>query len=279
MKLPEYIENAVDIKYEPKANRMSVSRLIGPPLIRTLEIRHWDELEKDAESKLWALDGIGFDSIMKQYSRWGLTNIKLEVPFPLFKLTVVAKPDYYNVLTHILADLKRTSIWSVKDALKNCKHDWVKQLNIYDRLLYHVVPQLPVKKLEVHAFARDWRPIEKLRYNDYPKKVEIIEVPRWSKEEQMDYIDAQLHDHVDNPERECSDEEKWRKLDKYAVMKKGRKSALKVEDSLPNAYTWCKGKGHVDGEKGISIVKRPGDCIRCSGYCDVSSFCPFMKGK
>jgi hypothetical protein len=276
MKLPEYIENAVNRnEYQPRADRMSVTRLIGPPLIRTLEIEHWDKIEEDAESKLWALDGIGFDHIMKQYSRWGLTNIKLEVPLKGF--TVVAKLDYYNVLTHVLADLKRTSIWSVKDALKNCKHDWLKQVNVYDRLFYHVAPQLPVDRLEIHAFARDWRPVEKLRYDDYPKKMEVIEVPRWSREEQMDYIDAQLQDHIKNPKRECTDEEKWRKSDQYAAMKVGRKSALKVEDSEQELLTWCKSKGHVIGEKGISVVKRPGSCVRCVNYCALKPFCPHMK--
>lgn len=275
MKLPEYIENAVKNDYQPRTDRMSVTRLIGPPLIRTLEIEHWDKIEENAEDKLWALDGIGFDHIMKKYSRWALTNIKLEVLLKGF--TVVAKLDYYNVLTYVLADLKRTSVWSVQDALKNCKHDWIKQVNVYDRLLYHVVPQLPVEKLRIHAFARDWRPIEKLRYNNYPKKVEIIEVPRWSKEEQMDYVDAQLQDHIQNPKRECTDEEKWTKPTTFAVMKVGRKSALKVEDSLPNVHTWCKNKGHINGEKGISIVERPGSCVRCEGYCACQPFCPYTK--
>jgi len=280
MKLPEYIENAVNRnEYQPRADRMSVTRLIGPPLIRTLELEPWDKIEEDAESKLWALDGIGFDHTMKQYSRWALTNIKLEVPLKGF--TVVAKLDYYNVLAHILADLKRTSIWSVKDALKKVKHDWTNQVNVYDRLLYHVVPQLPVDKLEIHAFARDWRPIEKLRYNDYPKKVEIIEEPRWSREEQMDYIDAQLQDHIKNPRRECSDEEKWKKEDSYAVMKKERKSALRVLDSEKEAYNWmCSNTKQGDYTKNIiSIVKRPGSCVRCEGYCNVKEFCSFMKGK
>lgn len=272
MKYPEYLEKAVfSGKYEPRPERMSVTRLIGPPLIRTLEFLHYDEIEETVEDKLWALDGIGFDHIMKQYSQWGLTNIKLEVPFPLAKMCVVAKLDYYNVLEFVLADLKRTSVWSVKDALKHGKDEWIKQLNTYDRLLYQVVPQLIVDKLEIHAYARDWRPVEKLRYNDYPKKVEIIDIPKWSRSQQMDYIDAQLQDHIQHPERECTPEEKWQKPDTWAVMKKGRKSALRVLDTEKEAVDYKATKS------GDTIVKRPGGCIRCESYCSVSKFCKYAK--
>lgn len=278
MQYPEYLKNAVNKdKYEPRADRMSVTRLIGPPLIRTLELLHWDDIEEEVESKLWALDGIGFDYVMKRFSRWGLTNIKLEVPFPSAKMTVVAKLDYYGVLDFLLADLKRTSVWSVKDALKNCKHEWVRQINVYDRLLYQEVPQLKVDRLEIHAFARDWRPLENLRYNDYPGKVEIIQAPRWSRDEQMDYIDAQLQDHIKNSERECTPEEKWMKPDQYAVYKGKNKTASRVLDTEADARQWILEKGNL---KDMRIEKRPGECVRCNSYCQVAPYCKyFKKGK
>lgn len=274
-KYPEYLIRAVmGDKYEPRPDRMSVTRLIGPPLIRTLEMLHYDDIVEQVEDKLYALDGIGFDYVMKKHSQWGLTNIKLEVPFPTHKLTVVAKLDYYDVLNHILADLKRTSVWSVKDALAHGKPDWNNQLNVYDRLLYQVAPQLEVHGLQIHAYARDWRPVEKLRYNDYPAKMEVIEIPRWTRTEQMDYIDTCLQDHIQHPERECSPVEKWQKPDTFAVMKEGRKSALRVLDTEQAAFDWqaCQKKGD-----NTSIVKRPGGCIRCENYCAVSSFCPYWN--
>lgn len=279
MNYPEYLIRAVSgDRYEPRPDRMSVTRLIGPPLIRTLEMLHYDDIEEQVEDKLWALDGIGFDHVMKKHSQFGLTNIKLEVPFPTHKLTVVAKLDYYDVLNHILADIKRTSVWSVKDAMTNNEGDkffsWTNQLNVYDRLLYQVVPQLIVGKLEIHAYVRDWRPIEKLRYNDYPDKMEIIDIPKWSRTQQMDFIDAQMQDHIQHPERECTPKEKWQKLDTFAVMKKGRKSALRVLDTEQAAYDWqgCQKKGD-----NTSVVKRPGENVRCQKYCAVSSFCKYAK--
>lgn len=273
---PEYLVRAVSgDRYEPRADRMSVTRLIGPPLIRTLEMLHYDDIEEDVESKLWALDGIGFDHVMKKYSQWGLTNIKLEVPFPIHKLMVVAKLDYYDVLNHILADIKRTSVWSIQDAMKNSKPDWINQLNVYDRLLYQAVPQLNVDNLQIHAYARDWRPVEKLRYNDYPKKMEIIDIPRWSKTEQMDYIDCQLQDHIQHPERECTPVEKWQKPDTWAVKGAGNKTAKggKVCDSKEEADAFINSKPNKRWE----IEFRPGSCIRCDKYCAVSQFCKYSK--
>lgn len=271
-KYPEYLVKAVSgDRYEPRPERMSVTRLIGPPMQRTLEMLHYDDIVEQVEDKLWALDGIGFDHIMKKHSQWGLTNIKLEVPFPTHKLTVVAKLDYYDVLNHILADLKRTSVWSIKDALAHGKPDWNNQLNVYDRLLYQIAPQLEVHGLQIHAYARDWRPVEKLRYNDYPDKMEVIEIPRWTREQQMDYIDTQLQEHIQHPERECTPEEKWQKKDTYAVMKKNRKSAMRVLDSEKEANDWKAAKG------GDEVVKRPGGCIRCESYCNVSEFCKYSK--
>jgi len=275
-KYPEYLVKAVSgDRYEPRPDRMSVTRLIGPPLIRTLEMLHYDDIVEEVEDKLWALDGIGFDYAMKKFSQWGLTNIKLEVPFPIHKLTVVAKLDYYNVLDHILADLKRTSVWSVQNSLKKGNPDWENQLNVYDRLLYQVAPQLQVNKLEIHAYARDWRPIEKIRYNDYLSKLEIIDIPKWSKEKQMDYIDAQLQDHIQHPERECTPGEKWQKPDQWAVKGAGNKTAKggKVCDSKEEADAFISSK---PGKK-WEIDFRPGECVRCKTYCNVSEFCKYSK--
>jgi len=189
--IPEYLEHALQTRHAPVENRMSVTRLIGPPLINTLEAKHWQEITETVDDKLWALDGIGFDAIMKEYSRWGLTNIKLEILFG--DITVVGRPDYYNVLTYILADLKRTSVYTIKSALRKAKKDWVHQLNIYDYLLKRAAPNLRIDGLEVHAFARDWRPMEALKEGPrYPRRSEIIPIPRWSTKDQMDYIDSQL---------------------------------------------------------------------------------------
>lgn len=270
--LPEYIVNAVNKNYKPKPNRISVTSLVDPPLIRTLLIKHWDELEDDAKDKLWMLHGTALDDYLKKHSRWGLTNIKIELPFD--DVIVVAKPDYYNVLDGTLADIKDTSVWNLKEV----KKAYECQLNVYDWMMNKVAPHLRISSLQIHGFARDWRKNEKIRYHHYPNiPFEILLVNRWDTQEQLDYIDAQLKDHKLNPDRECTPEEKWQKSNTYAVMKKGRKSALRVLDSEQEAKDWMAAK-----KQGDNIVKRPGSCIRCGdkkneGYCPVSSVCKYRS--
>ena len=68
----------------------------------------------------------------------------------------------------------------------------------------------------------------------------------------------------------CSDEERWKKEDTYRVMKKGRKTAVRVLPSLDDAEKYIK-----DGElTSVSIEHSKGECMRCTGnYCNVAEFC------
>jgi hypothetical protein len=71
----------------------------------------------------------------------------------------------------------------------------------------------------------------------------------------------------------CNNEERWQKKDKYALMKTGRKSAIKLCDSMDEANVLLSQK-HKGGD---SIVFRRGESIRCKSYCDVREFCSFYK--
>jgi len=68
----------------------------------------------------------------------------------------------------------------------------------------------------------------------------------------------------------CSDAEVWRRKDAYRVMKKGRKSALRVLDTQELADEFL---GGHDDKKILNIEFLKGECIRCKDYCDVAEFC------
>ena len=285
--LPEYFENAVKSgTYRPNPDTYSVTQLIGSPLIRTLLIERWDELSENVEDRLWSLHGTALDEFVKKHSRWGLTNIKLRLK--TLDGIVVGRPDYYNVLTHILSDLKETSVWNIQQnpnsvVGKRIRLSWTCQLNTYDFMMYKLVPELKIDKLEAHGVGRDWRKNEKLRYNDYPDiPVQVLDIKRWTHDEQEQYIHLQLKDHIMHPNRECTEEEKWNKKDQYAVMQMNRKSAHRVLDTNAEALTWAlenKKATNEDGiikpKKNIYIQKRQGECVKCNSYCSVSSVCPY----
>ena len=290
--LPEYLYQAAQrLVYKPKKDRMSVTHLTGAPLPRTLLMKYWDELEQDASDMLWSIHGTALDKLLKEHSQWGLTNIKLEHIFVNDGITLAGRPDCYNVLNHILSDGKDTSVWNLKEA----KKEWIAQLNIYDWMLHNIVPQLIVAKLQVHAIGRDWRPGEKLRYGQtYPDiAFQPLDIPRWSYQEQTDYIDAQLKDHLLNPDRPCTSEEKWESQEVtnlegkkikiigsvYEVRKKGLKGAKRVLPTKEECNLYLK-KNNWVGDSNYFIKERPGECTKCERYCVTNQVCPFFeKGK
>jgi len=271
--LPEYLIEAVKPNSrQPNPERMSVTQLGDSPLIRTLWMENWDKIEQDPEDMLWALYGTALDTIVKAHNRTGLVDLKFEYPFDDY--TIVGKPDIYYPSTETLVDVKTTSVWT----LQNPRKEWTYQLNVYKWLMEQLMPELKVKKLEVHGIGRDWRKNEKLRYNTYPDSAfVVINIPMWDDVGKV--IDADIKRHKNFPREECTLEEKWSKPDQYAVMRTGRKSALRVLDSEGDAHKWCKHNDHKVGANGIKIVKRPGEFVRCNQYCSVSSVCPFNKGE
>lgn len=278
--LPEPIFNAVNKEYKPQIDRFSVTDLIGPPLIRQLKIKHWDELVEDASERLWALLGQAVDKVVSENAKGAITQLKYEVPID--GVVVVGKVDYYEPAKEEIEDWKVTSVWSF---LLGDKSDWEKQLNCYAWGFRG--EGRGVKKLTVNAILRDWQKSKALSDRDYPNIPFISrDIPLWTFEQQESYIKQQLEYHRMSDPQECSPEEKWEKPTTYAVMKKGRKSALRVLDSRSAAGAWCVDNGHatnkkavVELTKGIEIVKRPGECTRCLNYCPVRAVCPYMNGE
>jgi hypothetical protein len=70
----------------------------------------------------------------------------------------------------------------------------------------------------------------------------------------------------------CTPEERFNSGDKFAVMKKGRKTALRVLDSMEEAEQWKTNNG-----KGDFIEVRPGEDKKCADYCSVCDFCSHYR--
>ena len=70
----------------------------------------------------------------------------------------------------------------------------------------------------------------------------------------------------------CTPEERWADPEKYAVMKNGRKSAVRVFDTLIDAENCA-------GELGNShyVEHRPAVSRKCGKYCLCKDFCNFYK--
>lgn len=258
--LPQSIVNAVSYNGIKNEKRLSVTDLIGSPLVRQLKMKHWDELESDVSDMLWALLGSATHYILQKGApKSSLSEQKIEVEKGGF--AIVGVPDIYH--DEVLSDYKITSCYSF---ILGDKPEWEQQLNVYAWLLEHC--GFPVKKLEINAILRDWMKSKTIS-DDYPPiPFQMVDIPLWPKEKIDKYIEERVGLHS-LPAGECTSAEKWERPTVYALTKNGAKRATKLFDSLEEANKNC--------DKGFSVITRPGICVRCQDYCIVNRFCGFYK--
>lgn len=272
--LPEPIISAVDRDYRPGADprRFSATELIGAPRYVQLRRRHWDELEEDASDMLWMMLGTAVHKMLEEAAP---DNTLVEEYFrtPMGDYVVSGVADLYEVVdgVAVLSDYKTTSTWGAVFG-DYPREEWVQQLNIYAHLYRKA--GFAVDKLQVVALYRDWSR-GKARYDaSYPNvAIEVHPVKLWSPKLAEKFITQRLElhgSHQDTPDAmlpPCTDEERWAKPGTYAVKKPGRKSAVRVLDTIQEAEAY-KAKDPC-----YYIEHRPGKDTRCAEYCSVAEFC------
>jgi hypothetical protein len=109
-------------------------------------------------------------------------------------------------------------------------------------------------------------------------------------EDTFDFITKCVADHGQEVTRMCTDEERWKTPDCYAVCKKGTAKAVAatVYDeatekriSIPTkavAQQIINDKG-LDKDPKVFIQTRKGGCRKCDSYCDVSEICKRVNAK
>jgi len=170
----------------------------------------------------------------------------------------------------IISDFKVTSAWSVIFD----KSSWHTQLNVYAYLVRKAKGQT-VKKLQIVALLRDWVRRKAEQGGEYPTApIVVLDIPMWSEAEQDAYVESQIKKHMeatntDQPLIFCTSEETWQKDTVYAVMKKGRKSAVKLYKTEAEAVERAEKEG-----SNHSVEVRKGEKTRCKGdWCGVSKWC------
>jgi len=283
--LPDIILRAVqNDPYSRGKSDISVTQLINPPQQVALQHLHKEELIEDVADRIYALLG---SSVHHMIERAAGPDDRVEerIFAKVHGWTVSGQFDLLEP-DGTLSDVKVTSVWSIKDAIKHGKSDWESQLNLLAELL-DMEGECP-SRLQIIAIARDWSKTGRMRDKDYPGQVELIPIELWEKEKRRAYLEERvdLHQRARKGDYDrCTMEETWAKPDKYAVMKEGRKSALRLLDSLSAAGKWCVDNNHGSflsrfgdevrfiPDKGISIERRQGEATRCEYYCNVRDYC------
>ena len=263
--LPESIVNAIrNDPYTSGPCDISVTRLISPPRKVALERANYKDLEEDAADRTWALFGQALHVVLERAEHVADTETRLTVERQGWNIS--GQFDRFDPVSGILTDYKVTSCYSVKNGSRS---EWIAQMNILATLLRE--NGYAVNQLQIVVILRDWSKSQAQRSTDYPTQpVVTIEIPLWSEEKCEEYIDERirLHQAARDKLPECSAEERWQTANVFALMKEGRKTAVKLFEDENEAEAACKAAGEKH-----HLVFRPGKSIRCESYCPAAPFC------
>ena len=264
--LPQALYSALSNDLYVKHGHISVTGLIQPPRIRQLTQRYADQIEEDAADGIWRLLGSAVHDILQRAETDGIQEQRLSMDVLGWKVT--GQADLME--GGVLSDYKVTSVWA---AIGGVKPEWEAQLNCYAALM--IDHGITVQDAQIVCIYRDWSKGRAKQGGDYPRiPAGVMRVRLWDWHDAIEYMEDRVRKHQvaeslpDDALPVCSPEERWEKPTTYAVMKKGRKSAVRVLDNEADAEQMVadKGAGHY-------VEVRHGESIRCTDYCPVNTWC------
>jgi len=266
--LPDVFYQAIAKNIQrPQPEIMRVTQLISPPLMRQLTIKYWDKLKVDCSENLWSLLGTSVHAELAKITNNAL--IEKKITKTVFGIILSGSLDRFEKDTQTIVDFKVSSVWSY---LLGVKEDWQKQLNVYKFLLEsegHFV-----KHLKIYLIIRDFQKGKAVQA-DYPKiPFVVLDVPVWNNEKISSYIKERVAVHKAEP-LPCTLEERWERAPTFAIMKTGRKSAVRVKDTREEAEIYLNTKVKPTDKPKCEIVERKGEAIRCKNYCLVRDVCKY----
>jgi hypothetical protein len=268
-------------------NTFSVTELNKGVKEIILNRRHWNELEQDCSDMAWTVFGTAVHKVMEGHdgeNELAEERVSMTVSTPFGPKNVSGGFDLYNAETKVLTDYKTTGVFSYQMKLKEgTESEWAKQLRIYWLILGK--SGFPVKAVRNVIFLKDWSKTSAKRDSSYPQTPVVTINYGFSEvfnSEAAAYLEADLAEKItevlkykDLPEDQipdCTEEERWERGECWAVMKKGRKSAIKRHDRESDAQR------HLESlDKNHYIEHRPGIPVKCVDYCVCANKCSFYK--
>ena len=271
LNLPAPIVEAVkrDTYSKGKAS-YSATGLLRPPQMAALYDNYSDFISKDVSQELWTLFGSAVHLILEgtkapEY----VTEERLYCSVEGVRLS--GQIDVQHIQpdgSRVLQDYKTRKAYGV---MNNDSDE--KQLNIYRYIAMQ--NDIEVSGLQVINLIKDWSRHEAERREGYPPNdIYIQDVPIWSDQKIKSFVEERIRLHEDAAKGNailCTDDERWLRDEKFAVMKEGRKRAVRVFDSMKEAEVFI--TAQKDADKHI-VDHRRGQPMRCMSFCDVRDFCP-----
>ena len=271
--LPQAFINALNLERHNAKGEYSATTLLHSVRETILTDRHFDEIEVDVADCVWQIWGTAVHLIFERAGIEGFAEERFEVPVSNSKVT--GRVDLYDLQNEIVYDWKTASVykWTFADF-----DDWDKQGLIYAWLMKQ--NGLNVKEIRFVALLKDHSKSKARKEADYPQKpamVHTVKVTENALAEIESFIKAKVPELekaeqlADEELPPCTKEERWASDDTFAVMKEGRKSAIRVYNTKEEAETNLASLG------GAYIEERKGESRKCVDYCNCKDFCPFYK--
>ena len=275
MNLPQAFVDAVSVERHNEKGCYSATTLLHSATDVLLTERHFDEIEVDASDSVWQIWGTAVHSIFEKQKDNAFKEEQFKVK--IGNSTVTGRVDNYDLENEILADFKTCASWKIiyKDF-----DDWYKQGMIYAYLMKQ--NGLNVKRCQFIALIKDHSKSKAKIDSTYPQSPVYVyqfdvtenglaEIEKFIKEK---IADIEANENTPDSElKGCTPDERWSKGDTWAIMRAGRKTALKVCNSEEEA------KSLIEKLGGTNIEFRKGEDVRCGSYCNVSKWCPYYQNK
>lgn len=257
--LPEVFVNAIEREYKYTDNRYSVTELLSGAREVNLKRKHYNDLEIDPSDCVDLIIGTAVHSYLESFDKTNKAEIKLEVKVGNY--TLVGVIDFLDEKERAIVDYKTISPFKIKF---NDFEDWRLQGLIYawmslqkgyyvDKLKFYGI--LKTKDRDIDTRIYPW--IYEITTQD------LIDIEM--------YINDKLTKIANN--ELCSPSERWARPTTYAVMKNGRKTALRVLETMQEAEDYKLNKG------GDYIETREGIDVKCCEYCSVKEYCTYWREK
>ena len=273
--MPEAFVKAVSTTRHNEAGCFSATTLNKGAKEIILTDRHFDEITVDAADSVWAVWGTAVHALLESQPDNNFHEEYFKVP--VSNSFVTGQVDSYDMENGVINDWKTASVWKVQF---NDFKDWRAQGLTYAWLLQQ--SGLDVKKCRFVALLKDHSKTKAKTDSSYPQSPVFIyefDVTAADMEETAARILAKVqeiesaYELDDDAIEPCSAEERWADGEKWAVMKNGRKTAIRVFDTEIDAENCA-------GELGNShyVEHRPAVSRKCGKYCLCKDFCSFYRG-
>lgn len=273
--LPETFVNFVKRDYEYKDKRYSATSILKSVRQNLLTRRHDKEITQDVSDMMFLIFGTAIHKVLEESKGTDGQFKEERIEMQIEDYTLSGIIDMYDIDKKEVVDYKTCSVWKV---INNDWEDYKQQLFIYATMLRE--KGFEVNKVKIVAMIKD-HSLSKAKFDrNYPQtatKVIEFDFTEEDYRKTLIYIVSKFQEIKENENVKdedlplCSKEERWATDTKFALMKKGRKTAVKLFDNYEMANEVAK------TDKAYFIEERKGEDKKCTSYCSCCKFCSYWK--